>query len=49
LDAIVITQAYQVLPDRDIFKAVHAALHPEDGIVGMTWHRALPAVRACDS
>lgn len=41
LDAVIISQVYHTLSSPAQFAAVRAALHDEDGTLGMLWSRAL--------
>jgi hypothetical protein len=43
LDGLVVSQAYHALSSREELGALRAALHPEEGSLGLLWARAAPA------
>ena len=43
LDGLIISQPYHALSSREELGALRAALHPEEGSLGLLWTRAAPA------
>ena len=42
-DGVIVSQPYHTLSDTSALTALHRALHPEEGTLGMLWARALPS------
>lgn len=42
-DGVIVSQPYHVISDGASLTALHKALHPEEGTLGMLWARALPS------